>query len=76
MFEYTGLTDPSRLLNWEVTEAGLELRMHLVTSLPLGEIPMGVTMEPYHQATPRSAVSCGDMPDFLFLVGGRPLCLC
>lgn len=31
--------------------------MHLVTSLPLGEIQMGVTVEPYSQANPHPLVS-------------------
>lgn len=52
MFEYSGLTDPTRLLNQEVSEVDVEHRMHLVTGLPLGDIPMGVAVEPYHQANP------------------------
>ena len=39
-------SDPSRLLNREDSENEIELRMHHVTGLPLGDILMAVTVEP------------------------------
>lgn len=57
MFKYKGLDDPSRLLLREISESEVELRMRLDTGLPLGEIHMGVTVEPYSEAKPRPLVS-------------------
>ena len=60
MFEYRVQSDPIRLVNREHSENEIELRMHNVTGLPLGDILMEVTMEPYCQASPRPGVIyCG-----------------
>lgn len=57
MFEYRGLDDPDRLLRRELFESEVEVRMHLVTGLPPGEIQMGVTFEPFSLAKTQSLVS-------------------
>ena len=60
MFEYRVQSDPIRLVNREHSENEIELRMHNVTGLPLGDILMEVTMQPYCQASPRPGVIyCG-----------------
>lgn len=75
-FEYQGLSQ-------EISGADVELRIHLVTGLPLGDIPMGVTVEPYHQGNPRPEVSHDDLcwaPYFpleaSLLACSDPSCLC
>lgn len=67
MLEYRGLNDPSRLLKPEISENEVELRMHLVTGLPIGEIHMGVAVEPYSQANPRPLVSHSNIPVYPFV---------
>lgn len=66
MFEYEGLTDPSRLLKQEISEKKVELRMHLVTGLPVGEIHMGVAVQQYSRANSRHPVSHNDLPSTPF----------
>lgn len=65
MFEYRGLEVANCLLQRETSESEVKGRMHLVTDLPLGEIHMGVTIEPYSQANPRPMVSRDKQP-FIF----------
>jgi hypothetical protein len=76
MFEYRGLRDPSRLLNREDSENEVERCMHHVTGLPLEDILMEVTVEPYCQANPRPGVSYCDLLYVFFIVGGLLPCPC
>lgn len=73
MYEYRGPADPSRLLQWEISENEVGLRMHFVTGPPIGGIHMAVTMEPYSRANLRPPVSRGDLPTVPLPVGGRTL---
>ena len=60
MFEYRVKSYPIRLVNREHSENEKELRMLNLTGLPLGDILMEDTMEPYCQASPRPGVIyCG-----------------